>query len=214
MISVQEILDLFNNDLIQTQESSLSRVFLNMKEHDSGTITAFRYASDCGSGTPYTKQQNKQRNASLKSKLMMNGFSLTAVKGVYVENYGSSNAKEVKEDVFLCVDIKDSGNLEKVLRKLGEEFEQDSILFIPKGGTSGELIGTNHCEDSYPGFGKRMKLKNPLFGNSGEFMTKVKNRPFTLASESVIEECVNPTSVNGRFAVSAIAKKHWSDIDV
>lgn len=145
---------------------------------------------------------------------MKHGFSLTAVKGVYVENYGSESPREVREDVFLVSDINDTGTLEKVLRSLGEEFEQDSILFVPKGGASGTLIGTNKCEDSYPGYGKRLNLKNPLFGNNGEFMTKVNNRPFTLASESVFEEVQLPKGVQGKWSLDVASKQHWSKLDV
>ena len=45
------------------QESSLSRLWRHSQEHDYGTITAFRYAPDCGEGTPYTKKENLQRNS-------------------------------------------------------------------------------------------------------------------------------------------------------
>ena len=40
------------------QESSLSRLWKHSREHDYGTITAFRYAPECGNGTPYTKKEN------------------------------------------------------------------------------------------------------------------------------------------------------------
>jgi len=42
------------NELIRASEKlnekSLSRVYSHMKDHDTGTLTAFRYAKDCGDG--------------------------------------------------------------------------------------------------------------------------------------------------------------------
>ena len=57
--------------------------------------------------------------------------------------YGTDKAKEVGEHTYFIVDSEDTGNLEKDLRSLGEEFDQDSILFIPKGGEKSTLFGTN-----------------------------------------------------------------------
>lgn len=191
-------------------ESSLSRVRQHMLDHDTGTITAFRYARDCGDGEVYTKKENKQRNKKLLAMLQTKGYSCTKVKGTYIENYGSDNAKEVGENVFFVVDINDTGKLEKDLRSFGEEFEQDSILFIPKGSTKGELVGTNHCEDSYPGYNKKITLKNPVFGTKGEFFTKVNGRPFILKENMV--EINSPQNTLGKYAMSLIARSNWEDV--
>ena len=164
----------------QLNESSLSRVYQTMQEHDSGTITAFRYAKECGEGERYSKKENLQRNKSLKAKLQAKGYGITIVKGSYIENYNSPEAIEVGEQVFLVVDLRDKGKLEKDLREFGEEFEQDSVLFIPKGGAGGELIGTNNCPNGYPGYNKRVSLTKTIFGKNGEFFTRVNGRPFTL----------------------------------
>ena len=162
-------------------ESSLSRIWKQTKEHDSGTISAFRSAKDCNQGEPYSKKENLQRNAKLKAKLLNLGYGVTKIKGTYIENYGSDNEKEVKEDSFIVVDLKDTGKLEKDLRKLGEEFEQDSITFQKKDGDY-YLIGTNNCPDGYPGKGKKIKLGKPMYGKSGEFHSKINGRPFVFES--------------------------------
>lgn len=54
-------------------ETSLSRVLRHNEKYDCGAMTAFRVASDCGTGVPYTKSDNKKRNKSLKAKLMSLG---------------------------------------------------------------------------------------------------------------------------------------------
>lgn len=165
-------------------ESSLSRVWKQTKEHDSGTISAFRSARDCNQGAKFTKQENKKNSKILKAKLLSKGYGVTKIDGTYIENFGKSNAIEVKEESYIVVDLKDSGKLKKDLISLGEEFEQDSITFQKKDGTY-FLISSNKCEDGYPGNGKvgvEIKLGKPIFGKDGEFHSKVKGRPFVFES--------------------------------
>lgn len=45
------------NEKTNINESSLSRIYRQTKEHDSGTILAFRSARDCNEGEPYTKKK-------------------------------------------------------------------------------------------------------------------------------------------------------------
>ena len=180
-------------------ESSLSRVWKRMQKHDSGTITAFR--------NEYTKGQNKARNRTLLAKLMMKNYSVTKVKGTYIENFKTPEAKEVGENVFLVIDIKDKGDLKSFLVKLGEEFEQDSILFVLKGGGNGLLIGTNNSK--FPGYHNKISLKNPIFGEDGEFFTRVNGRPFMLKEES--DDVIYPNSIMGKWSMSAMSKSDWKE---
>ena len=160
-----------------TNESSLSRIYRHWLEHDSGTISAFRYAKDCGEGEVYELSENKKRNALLKASLLKLGFGVTAIKGVYIENFKSDKEREVNEESFIVVDIEDKGTLKKKLMELGEEYEQDSITFSEKGGTY-YLIGTNRCPAGYPGYKKSVQLGKPMFGEKGEFHSKIGGRPF------------------------------------
>lgn len=195
-------------------ESGLSRIYKHTLWHDYGTITAFRYAPDCGEGTPYTKKENLQRNASLVAKLRAEGYSVTKIKGSYIENYGTDDEKEVGENSFIVIDIADKGNLKKTLMKLGEEFEQDSIIFGEAGGPA-SLIGTNRCPKGYPGYHKVARQGGALFGKTGEFMSRVKGRPFVFAEENTIEEeygvCKFPTELRGPVTM---AKMDWWELEV
>jgi hypothetical protein len=178
-------------------ESSLSRIWKQTKEHDSGTISAFRSAKDCNEGEPYTKKENLQRSAKLKAKLLSLGYGVTKIQGTYIENYGSNDEREVKEESFIVVDLKDTGHLERDLRILGEEFEQDSITYQEKDGDY-YLIGTNRCPNGYPGYGKKIKLGKPIYGKSGEFHSKIRGRPFVFESiESNLKELTDfyPTEI-------------------
>lgn len=192
-------------------ESGLSRVYRQTRDHDYGTITAFRYAPECGTGEPYTHAQNMQRNRSLLAKIRAAGYGATAIKGSYIENYGSEDAREVGENSFLIIDLQDSGNLKRDLMRWGEEFEQDSIIYGEAGG-QGVLIGTNHCPGGYPGYGKEVAQGGAIFGKTGEFMSRVAGRPFVFAegAETTTYGVARyPTELRGLVAE---ARKHWSEL--
>lgn len=204
-------------------ESSLNRILQHNLKHDIGIITAFRKGEDCGKGREYTKKENRQRNESLKAKLLRLGYELTKADGHYIENYGEENAVDKQEEVFIVVDAKDKGNLEKDLRKLGEEFDQDSIMYIPKVGLEriekdgksvghksvgfGYLWGTNHCSQ-YPGYGKKDKFDKPIYGETGEFYTKLNGRRFVL---KFLSESMSVSGLFGNMGVASAAKKNWKD---
>ena len=192
-------------------ESSLSRLWKHSQEHDYGTITAFRYAPECGEGTPYTKKENLQRNKSLLAKLRSKGYGVTSIKGSYIENYGKATAREVGENSFFVADMQDKGRLKKDLLALGEEFDQDSIIFGDKG-KSGALFGTNKCPEGYPGYGKKLVQGGAIFGKEGEFMSRVNGRPFVF-SESVETQAYGvsrfPTELRGSVK---LAKMDWREI--
>lgn len=194
------------------KESSLSRIWQHIQDYDTGIITAYRDARDCGKGDKYTKKEKQQRNKSLLAKLQNKRYDVTSLKGSYIENYKTKDAKEVGEHVFFVVDSKDKGDLKKDLKYWGEEFEQDSILYIPKGGENGFLIGTNHCPNGYPGYGVIKKLNNPIFGESGEFFTRVKGRPFVFYESKEIEHFILPEGFFGRLGCKVIADTFWGEL--
>ena len=195
-------------------ESSLNRLWEMSRKHDYGTITAHRSREDCGTGAVIPMAEKKKRNASLTAKLLAKGYSVTGIKGSYIENYGSDNAIEVGERSFFVVDIADKKNLKETLLSLGELFEQDSIIF-GEAGKGGDLIGTNHCPDGYPGYGKTSVAGGAIFGKSGEFMSRVKGRPFVFSESLVlgdIEMYGSKKTPTERRSVVPTSHKHWSDL--
>lgn len=192
------------NELLK--ESSLSRVWKHSQEHDTGTISAFRYAKDCGEGEVYNLELNKKNSTELKQKLLSLGYGVTLVKGTYIENFKTGNEKEVQEDSYLVVDLKDTGNLKDDLIKLGKKYEQDSITFSKPNGEY-YLISSNNCPGGYPGKGKigvEIKLGKPLFGKNGEFFSKVNGRPFVFESIGIFETLTShtPTEIRSILANS------------
>lgn len=199
------ILKKYVSKIKKIKESSLSRIVQHIQEHDTGTITAYR--------SEYTKKENQQRNRSLFSKLASLNYSIISIKGYYIENYNTSNAVKVKEISFFVVDKKDRKNLRKDLKNLGEEFKQDSILFVPKKGEVSYLIGTSKKRDSYPGYGIEKKFPILELGKENcRFLTRVNGRPFYF-TEKIIDEFMC-SGVLGLYGMSFLAKKHWKNIKI
>ncbi len=195
--------------MIKIKESGLSRLYSKMKDHDCGVITASREKDVIdGEIHYYTRQENKKRNYSLLAKLQALEYLITKVKGSYIENYDTEDAVEVTENVFFVEDFYDIGTLKEDLFELGVKFNQDSILYIPRGGLNGILIGTNNAP--FPGYGNKIDYSNRSFGKPGEFMTKVRNRPFMF--ESIIEEFPESDGYMGRQALFTIARMDWQKI--
>jgi hypothetical protein len=213
---MKEIMEITEN--VNLQESSLSRIWKHAQLHQTGTITAFRYARDCGEGTVYTKGENKARNKKLESKLLSKGYGITKIQGIYIENYKSNNEIEVKEESFFVVDLKDNKKLLLDLKKLGREFDQDSICFGLHGGKRYTVFGTNDCPNAYPGKGKNIKLGDAIFGNSGKFISRVNGRPFifngsvkTKLPEMITYESL---SIQSKEVVDKISNTTWESFYV
>jgi hypothetical protein len=185
-------------------ESSLSRLWQKTQNHSCGTITAFR--------GDRTRAVNKANNTDMLRFLMAKGYSVTKVKGSYIENFGSENAKEVGEESFFVanqkVDGDDKGALKKDLAALARKYDQDSILLIPVGGKGAYLFGTSKRDDAYPEYNKPAKVGNGKFGKaSGEFLSRIRGREFAF------EDIEQPQTRNGKWGLSVFADKMSKDMD-
>jgi hypothetical protein len=153
-----------------------------------------------------SKSQNKQNNREIVNYLQAKGYSLTKVKGSYIENFGSENEKEVGEpSFFVCnhkVDGDDNGQLEKDLRKLGQRFDQDSVLIIPHGGKGAYLVGTSKRDDSFPPYGQKEVVGSGKFGKAaGQFLSRIRGREFAFEDVSL------PGTNNGRRGQMILANR-------
>lgn len=152
------------------KESSLSRLWRKYQQCDSGTISAFR--------GEYSYKQNMERSRKLSAILVGLGYSVTSIDGVYIENYGTDQELPVNEKSFIIFDIKQSGKLKSDLIKLGEMFDQDSITFNNVQRGTYVLIGTSKRTNYYPGYKNEVVLGKPMFGEGGQFHSKISGRPF------------------------------------
>jgi hypothetical protein len=192
-------------------ESSLSRLYRQNIDHDCGALTAFRANADCGAGDSFSKDDNRKRNRSLLAKLQQRGYSVTSLQGRYPEG-GTVRT----EESYFVADLRDRGTLEQDLRHLGEVFDQDSILFIPKGSIMGtaraRLISTNHCANNWLPYGHTHAFDVGRVGHESPIYTSyVKGRPFIF--EEVGAEHALPSTGFGWWGVALYARKHWSEFD-
>ena len=185
----------------------------HMMEHDTAMMTAFRgYILDPNRAEKIllTRKQNLKRNSQLKAHLSKK-YNITVVQGKYIEDYGTADAKEVGEVTFFVVDHNDTGDLQKDVTEAGIKWYQDSVLFVEKGATNGKLIGTN---DAWPGLGTIIPVGNPIFGKSGEFMTKMRGRPFVFKEAVITEYQAERLSRMGEWARSAFINSDWTKVDL
>jgi hypothetical protein len=209
MVNFKEyIKKLETNQLVET---SLSRVWSYMEKYETGIITAFRYAEDCGNGKKYSRHENKQRNRSLLAKLRNMGYGVTAVQGTWINNAGLKSA----ETSYFVVDIENIGKLKNNLIELGTEFDQDAILWIPKGGKNAEMIATNQCENGFPGPNKVKIFSGVYFGDKGTVFTRVGDRPFIFKEDFIVKDItIPPHGFMGVLGCNTFSKMKWQNISV
>lgn len=195
-----------------TNSSSLSRIWRHNQAHDCGAITAFRQYKGCDTEEVYSSSDNQKRNKSLVAHLISRGYGVTKLEGRYPEG-----GKETKEISFFVVDLKDHGNLENDLLELGHKFEQDSILFVPKGAIDNKaeavLIGTNSYPNNMLAGHARMPFNLAKLGDQSPIYTSfVNGRPFYFTSASNGDLQSYQNGIGLAFA-QAIASKNWSDLE-
>lgn len=129
--------------------------------------------SACRGGLSY--EENASRSESLYNDLKKAGHHIVRAQGSYTENYGKPDAKDVGETSFIAMHPHrgdDKGYLFDSLNKLGQKYDQDSILHKPHNSESADLVGTN--ESGYPGKGKR-EPQGSVKMEKGEFFTKLED---------------------------------------
>ncbi|CBJ93940.1 hypothetical phage protein [Campylobacter phage CP220] len=165
------------NTNVKFNESSLARLYKHYKEHDSGTISAYRGEN--------TKEENQENNKKLKNYLLANGYSVTQIQGTYEETDSKGNKKIVKEISFIVIDINDTGKLKKVLINVGKKFNQEAVTFSTKSGDYYLIM----CFT-----GEEFKLGSPMFGKDGKIISKISGRPFIFAEcEDIDNHTYNDT---------------------
>ena len=184
-------------------ESGLSRIKDHIDNYSCGAITAQRGDK--------TRSENQSNNKEILAVLKRMGYGVTRVKGSYIEGFGTDDAREVGETSFFVVNHTvegdDGGELENVLRKLGEKYDQDSILSIRNGDA--HLIGTSKRDDSWPDYSQKERVGTGKYGKvAGEFFSRIRGRQFAFES---IEDS---RTINGRWAMKVIAERVIKELDI
>ena len=96
-------------------ESSLGRVLQHTKGRNIGMITAHRGENSA--------EENNARNKELEGHIRKAGFGFIKVKGRYIENHGTPEARAVDEHSYLVVGKKgdDGGHLLGFWKRHGEK---------------------------------------------------------------------------------------------
>lgn len=152
-------------------ESSLNRIYHHINNHNCAIITANRKG--------FSRKKNKKRNEKLRKNLEFYNYSITSAKGVYIEYYKSPMARRIEEDVFFVSNINDDTNFFFNIKKLGFNFDQESVLLIENG--NGFLFGTSF-DSEFLDFGEKEFIGKFKPGIEGEFMTIINNKPFVFSS--------------------------------
>ena len=190
---MEQLLEKWNKYLLN--EGGLSRVYDHIMEHDSAILTAFR--------NEYSNEDNFKRNRELKARLMTAGYGVTKMDGSYIENFETPRAIEVSERSLFASNRKDDPGFLDNITDLSEEYEQDSVLLIPKGGKSAYLVGTRE-DNEFPPYGDQITVGYLKMGKEDEFMSKTKGRPFTFKEEL---ETYESLTKNSRWAVKTLAER-------
>lgn len=192
----------------QLNESSLSRIWGQIQKYSCGCVTTFRKSN--------VYAQNIANNKRLKAFLLGRGYLVTKVRGTYIENFKSPNAKEVIENTFFVangdVEGDDGGVLEADLIAMGKLFDQDSVLIIPVGGDGAYLYGTSQREDAYPDYETKEVVGNETYGDkvAERFYSRIRGRKFAFES---YEECLPPDSNMGLWAMHLVYRSVLKELN-
>jgi len=180
-------------------EAGLTKIRQDMSDYDTAFITAFRGdindKSMCVYAPPSEKElqerdkmgkrgeSNKRNNKELSAFLLSQGYGIKNIQGSYIENFGSADPKkiprEVKENSFFVTNLNDDPEFFEEIINLGKRYCQDSVILVPKG-EEGYLYGTNK---TYPGLDQKETLGKFIGGETGEFMSRIKKRPFVMKED-------------------------------
>ena len=209
-------------------EAGLSKIRQDMSDYDTAFITAFRGDIDDKSMCVYVPPSeeelaersrqgkkakvNRRNNKELSAYLLSQGYGVKNVQGSYIENFGSVDPekvpREVKENSFFVTNLKDDPEFAEQIINLGKRFCQDSVIIVPKG-EEGYIYGTNTSK--YPGLDQKETVGKFMGGETGEFMSRIKSRPFVMKED---EETKTYEDLPGkqRQAAKLIAKRVGNQI--
>ena len=119
-------------------EATFSKLYRNMQDKTVGILTAYRLGN--------SSRVNKERNKELEKDLRSYGLGFNKVTSFYKE-YGEDKVSQ--EVTFVVYTDKDKEWLKDVLVKLGDEYDQDTIIVVDKDNGA-FLIGATGKDVNYP----------------------------------------------------------------
>ena len=157
-------------------ESSVSRTKFYLQNYECATISAFRPGANIGrkdeeelTNRKDVLKRNKKHSAELGKKLTELGYTHFLVDGAWVrtdENdrpiINKKGERSIGSEITYFV-VNNNGDTREQfrnnLKKLGNDFDQDSVMFYPKGSSMAFWSGTTKRENDLK-FGQNQLLKN------------------------------------------------------
>jgi hypothetical protein len=200
-------------------EMSLSRIYrhaIGSTGRPIGFITAFRIfkgKDKDGNPIPWTLKENREKNDVLEGLIKHAGYGYVKVKGGYIEGFNTSTARDVEDESFMIIGApNDTQELLNFLKKEGEEYNQDSILYISLKKKA-VLVGTSDYDElgkkiKFPGYKNVIELGDFHTGeNLGQFYTKWKGRKFVFKEVDETFKFGESSGIFGKWAKSIMDKK-------
>lgn len=167
-------------------ESSVARTKSYLQNYDCATISAFRPKP--GMNRKDALAENKKNSSELGKLLNNLGYTHFLVDGAWVKQNEDGTVKKNSKgktvfgsEITYFVVNNNGDSREKFraeLKKLGERFDQDSVMFYAKGTNLAFWSGTTHRNDSDLKFGEKRLLKNGAW-NPQDFRTTLRGRKNT-----------------------------------
>ena len=210
-------------------EAGLAKIKQDMDNYDTAIITAFRGDINDKSMCVYVPpseeelserskegkrgKTNRRNNKDLSAYLLTQGYGIKNLQGSYIENFGSLDPekvpREVKENSFFVVNLNDDAEFFEQIINLGKKYCQDSVILIPKAEEA-YLYGTNN---SYPGLDEKESLGKFMGGETGEFMSRIKKRPFVMKEDEGDLKTYESYSGKQRQAIKLMSKRIQKEIE-
>ena len=157
-------------------ESSVSRTKFYLQNYECATISAFRPGANIGrkdeeelTNRKDVLKRNKKHSAELGKKLTEFGYTHFLVDGAWAkENKDktpilNSRGEQVFGSEITYFVVNNNGDTREQfrnnLKKLGNDFDQDSVMFYPKGSDMAFWSGTTKRKNDLK-FGQNQLLKN------------------------------------------------------
>jgi hypothetical protein len=166
---------------VTLEESNLARLHSHLQNRNLGIITAHR------GNLP--ADMNVTRNRQLEQHIRQAGYGFIHVDGKYTENKDTPEERQVSERAYLVVGKPghDHGELKGFLKKHGEAYDQDSVLYKQHDEPHAKLIGTTKRE-SWLGYGEEQSVGEWHPNRAAEFHSALHNQKvFAFESLGLVE---------------------------
>jgi hypothetical protein len=131
-------------------EASLIRVYQCTREANMGIITAHLRDLD--------PAINYRRSWDLRKDIALRGLGFIQIRGRYIEEYGTSEARIINENSFLVLGKKypDKNALKGNLKSLGRKYDQELVIYKAFDSENTMLLGTK--KRRHPAFGQEREV--------------------------------------------------------